>query len=80
MIRDTLKAVAVSGVVSMAVSFGMWHVAPATQARASEAQVSAQSPSQPVAEQARSSVSVSIDEVYSDGGYTYWLERADWQG
>jgi negative regulator of sigma E activity len=81
MFRDTMKMVAVSGVVSLAVSFGMLHANPATQAaQASEAQ------SVPAAAQTRQSANEAYDdsnsvvEVYSDGGYTYWLEHAGSQG
>ena len=81
MFRDTMKMVAVSGVVSLAVSFGMLHANSATQAaRASEAELSI-----PAAAPARQSTpeayddSTSVVEVYSDGGYTYWFERAGWQ-
>ena len=79
MFRDTIKAVAVSAVVSLAVSFGMLHTAPATQAAqagSSEVQVSAARADRMDADFGSSA----IVEVYSDGGYTYWQERLGWQG
>ena len=79
MFRDTMKMVAVSGVVSLAVSFGMLRANPATQAARADEPLSV-----PAAAPARQSTTEAYDDsnsvvdVYSDGGYMYWLERADW--
>ena len=72
MVKETLKMVAVSGVVSLAVSLGVLHSIPATQARTSDAHVGALAPSKIATEQARPSAagafggSTSVRDVYSD--------------
>ena len=82
--REILKAAAVSGVVSLAVSFGMLHtvaVTHAAQTRTAEAQLAAE-PSAKVADEPRrlmprpsDSDSSSIREAHSDGGYQDWIEH-----
>ena len=67
MFRDTMKTVAVSAAVSLAVSFGMLHASPATQ-------VAQASVSEPVVEQV-----VSTGEAYVEDS-KFLLERAGWKG
>ena len=66
--RDTIKTVAVSAVVSLAVSFGMLHATPATQA----AQASI---SEPAAEQGP----MTYGGAYFEDS-KFLLERAGWKG
>jgi hypothetical protein len=82
--RDMLKVAAVSGVVSLAVSFGMWHAVPVTQAaqaRTAETRLGVTAPGNAVAREPRQSHteragdSSSIREAYSDGGYQDWIEH-----
>jgi hypothetical protein len=82
--REMLKVAAVSGVVSLAVSFGMWHAVPVTQAaqaRSAETRLGVTAPGNAVAGEPRLSRtertgdSSPIREAYSDGGYQDWVEH-----
>jgi len=81
--REILKAAAVSGVVSLAISFAMVHTVPVTHAAqtpTAEAQLAPGAPAKQVADEPRRLIprqsegdSSQIREAYSDGGYQDWI-------
>ena len=83
--REILKAAAVSGVVSLAISFGMLHtvsVTHAAQTRTAEAQLAPEAPAKQLIDQPRRLMPRRSDgdpspirEAYSDGGYQDWIEQ-----
>lgn len=75
---ETFRGVAVSALVSAAVSFGMLHLAaPAAHARSADNPLvpAAEAPRAPRARLASEAGSSEIHEAYSDGGYWDWMEK-----
>jgi len=83
--REMLKVAAVSGVVSLAVSFGVLHTVSLThaaQTQTAEAQLAPEAPAKHVADEPHRLTprrsdgdSSAIREAYSDGGYQDWMEH-----